>query len=143
MDGALERRAVESTPSNGDPVDAVLLVWDFRGLIPSGTVLIDIGIERHGQKASGRVQVHILSECASGTPSAWLTTFNATRSVLHATFGASEASVLLLRYSSRLGSSDAVKRRAERVEVRHFIECAASTPSAWLPTLDSDKPVSS
>jgi hypothetical protein len=65
-------------------------------------------------------------------PSALLTTFNATRPVQYATFGTTEASGLLLRYSSRLGSSDTVERRAERVEVRQFLEGAARPPSERL-----------
>jgi hypothetical protein len=59
--------------------------------------------------------------------------------VQYATFGTTDAWCLLFRYSSRLGSSDTVERRAERVEVRQFIDGAAGTPSAWLPTFNATR----
>jgi hypothetical protein len=82
-----------------------------------------------------------LIEGAARTPNAWLNTFNATLSVLYATFGTTDDRRLLLRYESRLGSSATVERRAERVKVHQFIDGAASTLSAWLPTFNAIRSV--
>jgi hypothetical protein len=78
-------------------------------------------IERHVPKAGGTG-----SRSANlSRASAWLATFTATRSVLYATLGTTEGGCLLLRYYWRLGSSDAVERRAEGVEGRILVEGAA------------------
>jgi hypothetical protein len=111
-----------------DPIGAVLNYWDYRGLTPFSKVLVKIGIERHGREASGtcrrppiyrrrRPYAKRLSPHPSTRPARCCSLF----------FGTTDAWCLLLRYSSRLGSSDTVVRRAERVEVRHFIEGAART----------------
>jgi hypothetical protein len=36
-----------------DPLGAVRILWDYRGLKPFSKLLVKIGIERHGRKASG------------------------------------------------------------------------------------------
>jgi hypothetical protein len=74
-------------------------------------------------------------------PSAWLTPFNAPRSVLYADFGSTGACCLLLRYYWRLGSSDAVENRAEGVEVRQFTDGTARTPTACRTTFNATRSV--
>jgi hypothetical protein len=69
--------------------------------------------ERNGWRSAN------ISTKAPPAPSiSLLTTFNATRLVLHATFGTTEAWCHLSRYSPRLGSSNTAERRAERVKNR-------------------------
>jgi hypothetical protein len=36
-----------------DPLGAVRILWDYRGLKPFSKLLVKIGIERHGRKVSG------------------------------------------------------------------------------------------
>jgi hypothetical protein len=93
------------------------------------------------ERRAERVEVRRSIEGAARTPSGWLTTFNATPSVQYATFGTTDDRRLLLRYSSRLGSSDTVQSRAEGFEVRQIIEGAASMPSGWLTTFNGTRSV--
>jgi hypothetical protein len=94
------------------------------------------------ERRAEQVEVRQFIEGSARPPSKRLdTTFNATRPVQYATFGTTEASCLFLSYSSRFGSSDTVKRRAEPVEVRQFIEGAVSPPSAWLTTFNATRSV--
>jgi hypothetical protein len=97
--------------------------------------------ERKALGSGGMVEKGERKTVLPATPGAWLPTFNETPSVQYATFGTTDDRRLLLRYSSRFGSSDTVQRRAERFKVRQIIEGAASTPGAWLPTYNATRSV--
>jgi hypothetical protein len=105
-----------------DPLGAVRNFWDYQGSIPPSSVLVKIGIERHGPKAFGTGRgPPIYRGCRA---LAGRLAHHLQRDPLGAVrnFGTTDDRRPLLRYSSRLGSSDTVKRRAEGFEVRQVIE---------------------
>jgi hypothetical protein len=73
-----------------DLIAAVRNLWDNRSLIPPSKVLVKIVIERHGRKASGTGRGPPIHRGRRRLAER-LATFNATRSVLYATYGTTEA----------------------------------------------------
>jgi hypothetical protein len=101
-------------------------------LIPPSKVLVKIGIERHGRKASGAGRgppIH-----GRRRPNADLLAQHLQRGPIGAVRNLWDYRSLtpFVRYSSSWGSSDKVERRSQLVEVRQFIEGAARPPSERL-----------
>jgi hypothetical protein len=78
------------TTFKGDPLGTVRYFWDYQVLMPPSKVLIEICIERHGQRRAEGVEGRLVIEGAACTTSSWLTTFNGDPLGCFAPFGATE-----------------------------------------------------
>jgi hypothetical protein len=139
IDGAAGSAERLGQHSQRDLLGAVRKFWDYRGLARPSRVLVKIVIKRHSPKASrtGRGS----APQRGRRPHSDLLAPHFQRDPLGAVqnFWAYRAWFLLPRYSSRLGSSDTVERRAQRVEVRQYIdESAASTADRMAHHLQGD-----
>jgi hypothetical protein len=133
-------RTIGSPPSTRPARSSTQLLGLPR--LEASYVVVKIGIERRGRQPSGTGRGPPVYRGRRPTAFRALCSPPSTRPDRCCTQPLSLPRLgTSFKEASRLGSSDTVERRAERVEVRQFIKVAAGMPSAWLTTFTATRSV--